>query len=96
MVVFAIQRHESAMGVHVSPTPAGPEPLSDLPRPPIPLGCLSAPALSALFHPLNLDWSSVSHMVVYVSVLFSQIISPSPSPSETHQEKKGEESNQQN
>ena len=27
------------------------------------LGCLSALALSVLFHALNMDWSSISHMV---------------------------------
>ena len=32
----------------------------------IPLGCPSAPALSALFHALNLDWCSISHMVIYM------------------------------
>ena len=31
---------------------------------PIPLGCPSALALSALFHASNLDWSSISHMVI--------------------------------
>jgi len=33
--------------------------------PPIPQGCPSAQALSALFHASNLDWSSTSHMVIY-------------------------------
>ena len=37
-----------------------------LPPHPIPLGCPSAPALSALFHASNLNWSSVSHMVIYM------------------------------
>ena len=32
----------------------------------IPLGCPSAPALSALFHASNLDWSSISHMVIHM------------------------------
>ena len=36
-----------------------------LPPHPIPLGFPSAPALSALFHALNLNWSSISHMVIY-------------------------------
>ena len=47
VVVFAIQRHESATGAHVSPHP---EPPSHLPPHPIPLGCPRAPALSALLH----------------------------------------------
>ena len=41
-----------------------PEPLSHLPPHPIPLGCLSALGLSALFHTSNLDCSSISHMVI--------------------------------
>ena len=39
------------------------------------LGCPSAPALSALFHALNLDWSSVSHMV---NTCFNAILSNHP------------------
>ena len=46
-MAFAVPRHESAMGVHVSPHP---EPLSHVAPHPIPLGCLRAPALSALLH----------------------------------------------
>ena len=63
VVAFAIHWHESALGVHVSPGPVRP---SHLPAHPIPQGCPSTPALSALFHTLNLDWSSVSHMVIYM------------------------------
>ena len=33
---------------------------------PIPQGCPSAPALSALSHALNLDWRSISHMVIVI------------------------------
>ena len=33
---------------------------------PIPPGCLRAPALSVLFHHLNLHWSSVLHMIIYM------------------------------
>ena len=40
-----------------------PKPPSYLPPLSIPLGCPSALALSALFHALNLHWSSISHMV---------------------------------
>ena len=41
------------MGIHVFPSP---ETSCHLPPHPIPLGCSSALALSALFHALNLDW----------------------------------------
>ena len=44
-MVFAIRRHESAMGAHVSPHPETP---FYLPPHPIPLGCPRVPALSAL------------------------------------------------
>ena len=79
MVVFAIHCHESAMGVHVSHDP---EPPSHLPSHPKPLGCPRALALRALFHALNLDWSSISHVVIYM-FQFSHIIPPSPSPTES-------------
>ena len=68
MTVFAIHRHESAMGIHVS---LHPEPPSHLSPYPIPLGCPSAPALSALLHALNLHWSSVLHMVIYTFQCYS-------------------------
>ena len=42
------------------------EPLSHLPPHPIPQGWPSALALSALFHALNLDLWSISHMVIYM------------------------------
>ena len=68
MVVFAIHRHESATGVHVSPHP---EPSSHLPPHPIPLGCPSTLALSALFHALHLDQSSISHKVIHTFQFYS-------------------------
>ena len=43
-----------------------PESLSHLPPHPTPQGHLSAPALSALSHASNLDWWSISHMVIYM------------------------------
>ena len=46
---------------------------------PIPLGHPSAPALSTLSHASNLDWWSVSYMILYMS----QINPPSPSPTES-------------
>ena len=50
------------------------------PCPSIPLGCPRAPALSAALHTLNSHWSPVSHVLIRVSMPFSQIILPSPSP----------------
>ena len=38
---------------------------------PIPLGCPSAQALSALFHASNLDWWSISHMIIYMFQWYS-------------------------
>ena len=57
-----------------------PEPPSHLPPHAIPQGCPSAPALSALFHTLNLDWWSVSHMVIYMFQCYSLKSSPLPLP----------------
>ena len=44
---------------------------SHIPRHPIPLGCLSTPALSALLHASNLQWSSISHMIIYMFQCYS-------------------------
>ena len=65
-MVFAIHRHESARGVHVSPHP---EPPSYLPPQPIPLGW--ARALSALPHASNLHWSSILHRITYMFQCYS-------------------------
>ena len=51
--------HESTCVPH-------PEPSSHLPPHPIPQGQPSAPALSTLSHASNLDWRSVSHMIIYM------------------------------
>ena len=48
------------MGVHVSPARA----LLQPPPPPIPQGHPSAPALSALFHAPNLEWSSYAYEIL--------------------------------
>ena len=48
-----------------------PEPPSDLCPHPIPQGCCSALDLSALFHCSNLDWWSISHMVIYMFQCYS-------------------------
>ena len=52
-----------------------PEPPSYLPPHLIPQCHPSLPALSSLFHALNLDWWSVSHMIIYMF----QCHSPKPS-----------------
>jgi len=70
----AIHRHESAMGVHVSHHP---EPPSPHPPHPLPLGCPGAPALSALLV-IYFTYGNV-----HVSVLFSHIIPPSPSSTQS-------------
>ena len=48
-----------------------PEPCSHLPPHPILLGHPSAPALSTLSHASNLDWWSVSHMIMYMFQCYS-------------------------
>ena len=67
-MVFAIHRHESAMGAHVSPYP---KPSFHYPLQPIPLHCPKALTLSALLHALNLHWSSILHMVIYMFQCYS-------------------------
>ena len=47
------------------------EPPSQLPSHPILQGHPSAPALSTLFHELNLDWRSVPHMIVHMFQCYS-------------------------
>ena len=44
---------------------------SHLPPHPIHQECPSAPALRALFHASNLDWWSISHMVIYMFQCYS-------------------------
>ena len=48
-----------------------PEPPSHLPSCPILQGHPSAPALSTLSHALNLDWWSISHMIIYMFQCYS-------------------------
>ena len=48
-----------------------PEPASQLPLHPIPQGCPSEPAWSVLFYALNLDWWSISHMVIHMFQSYS-------------------------
>ena len=56
------------MGVNVFPIL---NPPSHLPSHPIPQGHPSAPALSTLSHASNLDWRSISHMVIYMFQCYS-------------------------
>ena len=66
------------MGAQVAPHP---EP-SPQPSPPHPAGFSRAPTLSTLFHTLNLHWViCFTYGNIHVSI-FSQIISPLPSPTE--------------
>ena len=48
-----------------------PERPSHMPPLPIPLGHPSAPAPSTLSHALNLDWQSVSYMMIYMFQCYS-------------------------
>ena len=66
VVGIAIHQHESASGVNRTRLSPHPEPPTHVPPHPIPLGCPKAPALSALLHALNLHWSPVLHMVIYM------------------------------
>ena len=61
---FAIHLHESAMGVHVFP-------ILTFPPHPITQGYPSAPALRTLSHASNLDWRSISHMIIYMFQCYS-------------------------
>ena len=80
MVVFAIHSHESAMGVHVFPilnplphlSPSHPSGSSQCTSPEHPVSCIE-PGLVIYFTYDN----------THVSMLFSQIIPPSPSPTES-------------
>ena len=57
-----------SLGVHVSPCH---KPPSHTPLHPIPMGCPRAPTLSALFHESNLNWLSISHMVIWMFQCYS-------------------------
>ena len=47
---------------------------------PTPLGCHRAVGLSSLCHTANTHQLSILHMVIYVSMLISVFVPPSPSP----------------
>ena len=63
---------------------------SHLPPHPIPLGCPSAPALSALLHASDLHWSSILHMVIHMFQCYSlksshpHLLPPSPKVCSLH------------
>ena len=79
-MVFAIHWHESAIGLHVfpilnplpSPSPFHPSGSSQCTSPEHPVSCIE-PGLATCFTYDN----------IHVSMLFSQIIPPSPSPTES-------------
>ena len=73
VMVFAIWQHESTIGVHMPPNP---EPHSTLPPYSVPLGCPRASASYVELVPVI--YFTYGH--VYVSMLLSQIIPSSPSP----------------
>ena len=68
IVIITIHQHESPTGIHVS---SHPEPPFHLPPHPILLGCPKAPALVALLHASNLDWSSILHVIIYMLQCYS-------------------------
>ena len=61
---FAIHSHKSVMDVHVFPT-SWTAPLPP-PSPSHPSGSSQCTSLSTLSHASNLDWRSVSHMIIYM------------------------------
>ena len=69
MVVFATHSQESDVGVCVFPIPTLPS--SHLLPHPISQGHPSAAALNTLPHSLNLDWRSISHMIICMFQCYS-------------------------
>ena len=80
---FAIHQHESAMGIHVFPLP---EPPSILP-PPSPCHPSGSSQCTSSKHPVScIEPGLAIHFlddVIHVSMPFSQIIPPLPSPTES-------------
>ena len=58
--------HTSTCICHGCTRVSHPEPPSHIPPHPITQGNPSAPALSTLFHASNLDWQSISRMLIYM------------------------------
>ena len=80
-MIFVIPQRESAMGAHVSFHPELP---SHHPPYPLPLGCPRALTFSALLHASKLVLViCFIYGNIQASMLFSQIIPPSPSPTES-------------
>ena len=78
LLVFAICQHESPTGSHVSLHPATP---SHLPPHSIPLDCPRVPAFECPASCIELALViCFTYGNLHVSMLFSQIIPPSPSP----------------
>ena len=80
MVVFTIHRHESPMGTHVSPIL---KPLPP-PSPPYPSGLCQSTSFEAPVSCIQLALVIYfTYGNIHVSMLFSQIIPPSSSPTES-------------
>ena len=80
-MVFAIHQHESAMGAHGSPHPGPPY---HLPPPPHPSELSQSTSFECPASCTKL--ASVIYFKygnIHVSVLFSQIVPPSPSPTDS-------------
>ena len=83
-MVFSTHQYELDIGICVSPNP-NPESPSHMPSHPIPPGCHRTLALDALLQTyirlLLVIYFTYGNM--YSSMIFSQIIPPSPSPTES-------------
>ena len=80
MYGFAIHQHESAMGVHVLP-------ILNPPQPPSPHHPSGSSQCTSPKHPVSCIKPRLAihflYDIIHVSVPFSQIIPPSPSPTES-------------
>ena len=80
VLVSATHQHESATGIRTSPPSWTSLPP---PTPSQPSRLLQSHGLSSLSHTANSHWLCILHMVMYVSVVLSQFVPPSPSPTVT-------------